>query len=46
MIKILPSYEKIELIYRGSNDGFKFSDFERKFFKKKRNVLLIKSKEN
>lgn len=34
------------MLYRGSKDGFQFSDFERKFFNKKNTVFLIKSRES
>jgi hypothetical protein len=44
-LEILPHHEKIELLYRGSNDGFKFCEFENKFFNKEKTVLVIKSKE-
>ena len=33
-IKMLLNFVKIELIYRGTDDGFEFSDFERKIFNK------------
>ncbi len=43
---MLPNFEKIELVYRGTDDGFLFSDFERKFFNKQKTVWLLKSKDH
>jgi hypothetical protein len=33
-IKMLPNFDAIDLIYRGTDNGFKFSDYEKKFFNK------------
>ena len=43
MLKLLPKPYKIELIYRGSDDGFKSADFHKKCDDRGATLIIIKS---
>ena len=45
-LEMLPSYKKLELIYRGSRDEFKAAPFHQKVDNQGTHVVLLKSKEH